>query len=86
MSEIDQWRSWAPDRELAAGVIDVRTAYCETPEDVAERVRLCLKYVPADKLSLCPDCGVRPVVRYLAFDKLTALVKGAAIVRSELVG
>ena len=86
MAEIEHWRQWAPDRELAAGVIDVRTAYCETPEDVAERVRLCLKHVPAEKLSLCPDCGMRRVVRYLAFQKLTALVKGADLVREELVG
>jgi methionine synthase II (cobalamin-independent) len=42
--------------------------------------------MPADKLSLCPDCGMRRVVRHLAFDKLTALAKGAATVRSELVG
>ena len=85
MSEIDQWRAWAPDRELAAGVVDVRTAYCETPEDVAERIRLCLKHVDPEKLSLCPDCGMRRVVRYLAFDKLKALVTGAALVRQELV-
>jgi 5-methyltetrahydropteroyltriglutamate--homocysteine methyltransferase len=85
MSEIDQWRAWAPDRELAAGVIDVRTAYCETPDDVAERIRVCLKHVDPARLSLCPDCGMRRVVRYLAFDKLKALVKGAALVRHELV-
>jgi 5-methyltetrahydropteroyltriglutamate--homocysteine methyltransferase len=85
MSEIDQWRHWAPDRELAAGVIDVRTAYCETPEDVAERIRVCLEHLPVEKLLLCPDCGMRRVVRYLAFDKLRALVKGTELVRKELV-
>jgi 5-methyltetrahydropteroyltriglutamate--homocysteine methyltransferase len=85
MSEIDEWRHWAPDRELAAGVIDVRSAYCETPEDVAERVRQCLKYVAPERLTLCPDCGMRRVVRYLAFDKLRALVQGADLVRDELL-
>lgn len=84
MSEIEKWRQWAPDRELAAGVIDVRTHYLETPEDVAERIRICLKHVPAEKLYLTPDCGMRRVVRGLAFQKLQALVAGAKIVRQEL--
>jgi 5-methyltetrahydropteroyltriglutamate--homocysteine methyltransferase len=86
MSEIENWPNWAPDRELCAGVIDVRSHYLETPDDVAERIRTCLKYVPADKLYLSPDCGMRRVARYLAFGKLQALVKGAEIVRKELMG
>ncbi len=84
MSEIEKWPTWAPDRELAAGVIDVRSHYLETPEDVAERIRRCLEYVAPDKLTLCPDCGMRRVVRYLAFAKLKALAAGAHIVRKEL--
>lgn len=86
MAEIDKWREWAPDRELCAGVIDIRTHYLETAEDVAERIRTCLKYVPAEKLSLSPDCGMRRVVRFLGFGKLKAMVAGARIVRKELTG
>ena len=86
MSEIDQWNHWARDRELVAGVIDIRTHYLETPEDVAERIRICLKHVPAEKLWLSPDCGMRRAVRYLAFGKLKAMVAGARIVRKELTG
>jgi 5-methyltetrahydropteroyltriglutamate--homocysteine methyltransferase len=87
MAEIDRWREWVSDgRELCAGVIDVRTHYLETVEDVAERVRTVLRYVPAEKVWLSPDCGMRRVVRYLAFGKLKALVGGARIVRQELTG
>ena len=84
MYEIENWPKWAPDRELCAGVIDVRSHYCETAEDVAERIRECLKYVKPDKLYLSPDCGMRRVARYLAFGKLKALAAGAAIVRKEI--
>ena len=84
MSEIDQWMKWAPDRELGAGIIDVRTHYCETPDDVAERVRTCLEHVPADKLFLTTDCGLRYVHRTLARQKITNLVAGVRQVRDSL--
>jgi 5-methyltetrahydropteroyltriglutamate--homocysteine methyltransferase len=87
MAEIARWRDWVTDgRELCAGVVDVRTHYLETAEDVAERIRVVLQHVPADRVTLSPDCGMRRVVRYLASGKLRALVGGARIVREELTG
>ena len=59
-------------------LIDIRTHYCETPDDVAERVRTCLRHVPADKLFLTTDCGLRYVHRTLAREKITNLVAGCA--------
>ena len=86
MAEIDQWPTWAPDRELGAGIVDVRTHYCETPDDVAERVRRCLEFVPDDKLFLTTDCGMRYVHRTLARAKITTLVAGVRPVRAERAG
>jgi 5-methyltetrahydropteroyltriglutamate--homocysteine methyltransferase len=86
MYEIDKWKEWAPDRELGCGVIDVRTHWIEKPEDVAEKIRIALQHVPAEKLYLNPDCGMRRVARWIAFEKLKALVAGAKIVRRELTG
>ena len=86
MAEIDQWPKWAPDRQLGAGIIDIRTHYCETPDDVAEKVRRCLEFVPADKLFLTTDCGLRYVHRTLARQKLTNLVSGVRTVREQLGG
>jgi 5-methyltetrahydropteroyltriglutamate--homocysteine methyltransferase len=86
MSEIELWKEWGADRDLVAGVVDIRNHYIETPEDVAERIRACLKYVPAERLYLSPDCGMRRVIRYRAFQKLKSLVEGARIVRYELTG
>ena len=38
-------------KDVAVGIIDVKSYYIETVDDVAERVRLCLKYAPADRFS-----------------------------------
>jgi len=70
--------------DVAVGIIDVKSYYIETPGDVAERVRLCLKYAPAEKLSFAPDCGLSQTARWAASQKLANMVSGVAIVRREL--
>ncbi|MBI3988520.1 MAG: methionine synthase [candidate division NC10 bacterium] len=86
MSEIELWKEFGIDRELGAGLIDVKSFYIETPEDVAERIRETLKYVPPEKLFINPDCGFFPVPRWLTFEKLKAMVAGTKLVRKELEG
>jgi 5-methyltetrahydropteroyltriglutamate--homocysteine methyltransferase len=70
--------------DVAVGIIDVKSYYIETPDDVAERVRLCLKYAPAEKLSFAPDCGLSQTARWAAKQKLANMVSGVSIVRREL--
>jgi 5-methyltetrahydropteroyltriglutamate--homocysteine methyltransferase len=70
--------------DVAVGVIDVKSYYIETPADVAERVRLCLKYAPAERLSFAPDCGLSQTARWAARQKLANMVTGVHIVRKEL--
>jgi 5-methyltetrahydropteroyltriglutamate--homocysteine methyltransferase len=84
MAEVELWSQYGDDRELAAGVIDVKSMYQETPEDVAERIRVVLKHVRPEKLYLTCDCGFSASSRDLARIKLGALVAGAKIVRKEL--
>jgi 5-methyltetrahydropteroyltriglutamate--homocysteine methyltransferase len=67
-----------------AGVIDVKSTITETAEEVADRIRQILQYVPADQLGLTTDCGLILLQRYIAIDKLHALAAGTQIVRSEL--
>jgi 5-methyltetrahydropteroyltriglutamate--homocysteine methyltransferase len=86
MSEIERWPEWSDGRELGAGIVDIRNHYQETPEDVAERIRVCLEHVPADKLYLNPDCGFRRVARWIAMKKLESMVQGTAMVRKEIGG
>jgi 5-methyltetrahydropteroyltriglutamate--homocysteine methyltransferase len=84
--ELELWREFPSDMELAAGLIDVKNYYVETPADVAERIRAALRYVAPDKLSVTPDCGFSQTARWAARSKLQAMVEGAAIVRRELAG
>jgi 5-methyltetrahydropteroyltriglutamate--homocysteine methyltransferase len=69
---------------VAVGIIDVKSYYIESPADVADRVRLCLKHAPAETLSFAPDCGLSQTARWAARQKLANLVSGVAIVRKEL--
>ena len=71
-------------KKVMVGAIDVATNEIETPEEVAETLRTALKYVDADKLYPCTNCGMAPLSRNVANAKLDALSAGAAIVRKEL--
>ena len=70
--------------DVAVGIIDVKSYYIETSGEVAERVRLCLKFAPAEKLSFAPDCGLSQTARWAARQKLANMVSGVLIVRREL--
>jgi 5-methyltetrahydropteroyltriglutamate--homocysteine methyltransferase len=83
-AEIDLLGRIAEEKDVAVGIIDVKNYYVETPEDVADRIRRCLDHVPADRLSVAPDCGLSQTARWAARRKLNALVEGAHIVRAEL--
>src|SRR5581483_10590192 len=84
MAELELCSEIAAHKELAVGVVDVKSYYIETPEDVAERVRRVLSCVPAEKLTLVPDCGFSQTARWAARAKLHALVDGTRLVRNEL--
>jgi 5-methyltetrahydropteroyltriglutamate--homocysteine methyltransferase len=86
MVEVELLGQIAQAKDVGAGIVDVKSFYVETPEDVAERIRLCLQHVPPEKLTLLPDCGFFQLPRWLAFQKLQRLVQGTQIVRRELTG
>jgi 5-methyltetrahydropteroyltriglutamate--homocysteine methyltransferase len=69
---------------VGVGIVDVKNYYIETPPVIAERVRLCLKYAPPEKLSFAPDCGLSQTARWAARQKLVSMVDGVTIVRKEL--
>jgi 5-methyltetrahydropteroyltriglutamate--homocysteine methyltransferase len=83
-AEIEIIEQIAKTKDVAVGIIDVKSYYIETPEDVAERVKLCLKHAPADRLSFAPDCGLSQTARWAARQKLRNMVQGVRRVRSEL--
>jgi len=71
-------------KTVMLGVIDLGTTEIETPQTVAERIRAGLKQVPAERLVVAPDCGMKYLSRKTAFSKLVSLVQGARIVRREI--
>src|SRR3989475_13214375 len=74
----------AKKKDVAVGIIDVKSYYVETVEDVAERVRFCVKHAPAERLSLAPDCGLSQTARWAAKQKLKNMVEGVKRVRKEI--
>ena len=73
-------------KDVLVGAIDVASDTVETPEDVAATLRAALKFVPAERLHPCTNCGMVPLSREVARAKLRALAAGAALVRLELNG
>jgi 5-methyltetrahydropteroyltriglutamate--homocysteine methyltransferase len=71
-------------KDVLVGAIDVATDRVETPEDVAATIRAALRFVPAERLYPCTNCGMVPLARDIARGKLHALGAGAALVRAEL--
>ena len=74
----------AETKDVAVGVIDVKSYYVETPEDVAARVRHFLTFAPPERLAFSTDCGLSQTARWAAKQKLRNLVDGVRIVRDEL--
>jgi 5-methyltetrahydropteroyltriglutamate--homocysteine methyltransferase len=72
------------DQFLAAGVVDVKARAVETPEIVAERIRVILQHNDPQRVWLAADCGFSMTARWVAREKMKALAQGAAIVRREL--
>jgi 5-methyltetrahydropteroyltriglutamate--homocysteine methyltransferase len=71
-------------KDVLVGAIDVASDRVETPEEVAATLREAMKYVPAEKIFPCTNCGMAPLDRGVALGKLTALAAGAALLRREL--
>jgi len=71
-------------KTVMLGAIDVARNEIETPEAVAATLRNALAYVDADKLFPSTNCGMAPLARHVARDKMAALAAGTEIVRAEL--
>ncbi len=75
-----------PSKTIILGVIDLADMTVESPQTVADRIRHALAYVPAERIVVAPDCGMKYLPRAVAFGKMKAMAEGAALVRCELTG
>jgi 5-methyltetrahydropteroyltriglutamate--homocysteine methyltransferase len=73
-----------PGKTIILGTLNLSDMNVETPETVAARIRRALPYIPAERIVVAPDCGLKYLQREVAFGKMLAMVEGAKIVRREL--
>jgi 5-methyltetrahydropteroyltriglutamate--homocysteine methyltransferase len=73
-----------PGKTIILGTLDLSDTSIETPEMVATRIRRALPHVPAERIVVAPDCGLKYLPREVAFGKLRAMVEGTKLVRQEL--
>ena len=82
-AEIELIAQIAARMDVAVGIVDVKSYYVETPENIADRVRWCLQHAPADRLVFAPDCGLSQTARWAAQPKLRNMVAGIRQVKKE---
>jgi 5-methyltetrahydropteroyltriglutamate--homocysteine methyltransferase len=73
-----------PGKTIILGTLDLSDMAIETPETVAARIRRALPHVPAKRIVVAPDCGLKYLPREIAYGKMRAMVEGAKIARQEL--
>ena len=73
-----------PGKTIILGTLDLSDMAIEKPEKVAARIRRALPHVPAERIIVAPDCGLKYLPREVAYGKMRAMVEGANIVRAEL--
>jgi 5-methyltetrahydropteroyltriglutamate--homocysteine methyltransferase len=71
-------------KKIMLGVLDLGNPEIESAAVVADRIRNGLKHVPAERLVVAPDCGMKYMPRHVAFGKLKAMSEAAATVRKEI--
>ena len=70
-------------KDVMVGVIDVASDEIETPEQIADTIGMALQFVPKNRLFPCTNCGLAPMDREVAMNKLKALGLGAALARER---
>jgi 5-methyltetrahydropteroyltriglutamate--homocysteine methyltransferase len=73
-------------KTIILGVLDLNDPAVETPAQVVARARKALNYVPAERLVLAPDCGMKYLPRDSAAGKLAAMTEAARLLRAEIGG
>jgi 5-methyltetrahydropteroyltriglutamate--homocysteine methyltransferase len=80
------FKEFDPPFAVGLGVVDVKAHDVEPAGVVAERIRQALEVLPAERITINPDCGLLHLPRDVAFAKLSAMVEGTRLVRKDLTG
>ena len=71
-------------KDLSLGVLDVHSHVVETPEEVKGRIMRGAGVLPAERIWVDPDCGLKTRTVDEARAKLTAMMAGVREVRATL--
>jgi 5-methyltetrahydropteroyltriglutamate--homocysteine methyltransferase len=71
-------------KTVLVGAIDVASETIDTPVQVAETLKLASRFVDAERIQPCTNCGMAPMTLSVAYAKLRALAQGAALARKSL--
>ena len=77
-------RRYGWDRWVGVGVLDVKQTDVEPAAVVEKRIQRALDVIPADRIVITPDCGLRHLPGPTARAKLNALTNAAAAVRERV--
>ena len=72
------------DKEVQVGVIDIRTLYIESDDEIVDRIHKALEHISPEQVYLSTDCGLKALPRFCAYEKLKASPRAAARVREEI--
>ena len=72
-----------PGKTILLGCLDLNDMQVEAPETIVARVERALPYVPAERIVLAPDCGMKYLPRDVAFGKMAAMVEAARRLRAK---
>lgn len=75
--------SHLPEQTILLGVIDLSTAEVESVDTIVERVNRALPYIDKERVVLAPDCGMKYLPREASFQKLSAMVEAASVLRQQ---
>jgi 5-methyltetrahydropteroyltriglutamate--homocysteine methyltransferase len=84
LAEIDLLAQLPDTMDVAVGLIDVKNTWVEPASLVADRLRRVLAVLPAERVSVTPDCGFSQTARHIACAKARSMVEGVRLVRAEL--
>jgi 5-methyltetrahydropteroyltriglutamate--homocysteine methyltransferase len=72
-----------PGKKIMVGCIDLSSMEVETPQQVVERIKNAMRFVPKENIVLAPDCGMKYLPRDVADGKMKAMVEAARLLRQE---
>jgi 5-methyltetrahydropteroyltriglutamate--homocysteine methyltransferase len=83
-SLLEAFERTAFDKYIGLGVVDVHSHVIETVEEIADGIRRSLRYIPAQRMFVDPDCGLKTRTSDEAKKMLAHIKQAVDVVRSEV--